>query len=286
MSREPRFALVLAALLLAAPACITDADDAGLDGEDPTALGDGKADGVSYVQIGTLETYFKKIIVDASGRPVQAASLQPGTQKCTVAPGTRVELKAGATIDGNHVRVTPATRLPGCEFDTGYFYIPHIAKTNLSVLGGGVTGGCAAPVSASACALLGTLAYSEGTDNHYNYTFGYQTFSSYADHPRRVVCSGGYCSDAAGRYQFLSTTWDGVRYGLPDFGPASQDRAAIRLIQNRGVANIDGIDTYAEFTSAIYRLNGEWASLPGSPYGQPTRSMSSLWAKFRALRGI
>lgn len=139
-------------------------------------------------------------------------------------------------------------------------------------------------LSLSACALLGTIAFAEGTHAHYNYTFAYRTFSSYRDHPRIRVCAGDYCSTAAGRYQILSGTWSGIRSGLSDFSPPNQDQAALRLIRGRGVTNIDGIDTYDEFAAAIRKLNREWASLPGSPYGQPVKTMSSLWTEFKRLR--
>jgi muramidase (phage lysozyme) len=142
------------------------------------------------------------------------------------------------------------------------------------------------PLSRSACALLGTIAFAEGTHAHYNYTYAYRTFSSFRDHPRIRVCAGSYCSTAAGRYQILSGTWNGIRTGLADFSPPNQDKAALKLIRGRGVTNIDSIDTYAEFTAAIYKLNREWASLPGSPYGQPRKPMSALWTEFKRLYGM
>jgi len=138
-------------------------------------------------------------------------------------------------------------------------------------------------LSVSACALLGTIAFAEGTHAHYDYTFAYRKFSSFNDHPRLRICAGSYCSTAAGRYQILSKTWNGIRGSLPDFTPASQDQAAIKLIRARGVMNIDTIDTRAELDTAIRKLNREWASLPGSPYGQPTHAMSRLWTEFQRL---
>ncbi len=269
--------VTLAVASFLAGCAVDDPSDPELDDEV-----DSKADGTTTaaVVIGNQDTYLKKRIVDANGNPVQAADL-PTNEKCFIRAHTRVELQQPGALDGVHVRVNTRVLLPQCPFSQGYLYIPHIESATFRL-----SGSCTGAISASACALLGTIAYAEGTGNRYDYTFGYQTFSSFRDHPRRIVCSGGYCSDAAGRYQFLSTTWDAVRSGLPDFGPASQDTAALRLIRNRGVTNVDGIDTYGEFTSAIYALDREWASLPGSPYGQPTRSMASLWTEFRRLRGI
>jgi muramidase (phage lysozyme) len=57
-------------------------------------------------------------------------------------------------------------------------------------------------------------------------------FTSYVDHPRKLISLPklGIKSSAAGRYQFLLSTWDDLhtRLGtrvLPDFSPESQDRA-------------------------------------------------------------
>ena len=55
--------------------------------------------------------------------------------------------------------------------------------------------------------------------------FTHKRFDGFGDHPRQLQSGGGYTSDAAGAYQFLSTTWDGARnaLGLQDFSPASQE---------------------------------------------------------------
>ena len=86
-------------------------------------------------------------------------------------------------------------------------------------------------------ALLDTIASGESPD--YNtITSGGGRFDNYTDHPRRRV--GSVNSDAAGRYQFLSSTWDGVvkEYNrknpndpITDFSPRNQDRAALYLAQ-------------------------------------------------------
>lgn len=133
-------------------------------------------------------------------------------------------------------------------------------------------------------AVLDVIAYAEGTGARYDIIFSYKTFSSYADHPRRVVCSGGYCSDAAGRYQFLSTTWDETRAAikLKDFSPANQDLGATDRIEVFRGAREHGMQlSRSQFERLVYKLNEEWASLPGSPYGQPTRSLSELWTVYQ-----
>lgn len=128
-------------------------------------------------------------------------------------------------------------------------------------------------------AFLDLIARAEGTygrgDNGYNILYSYQTFSDYSRHPNRAITSGGITSTAAGRYQFLKKTWDSVQssLNLSNFNPASQDLGAVELIRRRGALNdiLNG-----NIQSAITKVNKEWASFPGSPYGQGTRSMSEM----------
>ena len=144
-----------------------------------------------------------------------------------------------------------------------------------------------APVSQgdqNARAFLDMIAYSEGTanqpDNGYRTLFGYGTFDSYADNPRVRVPFGTTYSTAAGRYQILAPTWDGLQktLHLPDFGPASQDAAALQLIAERGALNDVRSGRVQE---AIYKVRKVWASLPGANYaGQGMRSLDSLIAAY------
>lgn len=133
-------------------------------------------------------------------------------------------------------------------------------------------------------AFLDTIAFAEGTREHYNYMFTFVAFTSYTDHPHRRICSGGFCSTAAGRYQFLSKTWDALSkdLGLKDFTPPNQEKATLEVIRRLGAYNaVAGSSKYANFTRAISKLNRTWASLPGSPYGQPTHSMAELWKAYK-----
>jgi muramidase (phage lysozyme) len=135
--------------------------------------------------------------------------------------------------------------------------------------------------------LLHTISWAEGTPGEAGYQtmFGGGRFQG-SQHPRQVVNGGRWKSDAAGKYQFLSTTWDGVakELGLKDFSPRNQDLAALRLIERRGVRLEDvaarGIDP-----GVIDRLAPEWASLPTkagkSYYGQPVKPYSELEKRFR-----
>jgi hypothetical protein len=83
------------------------------------------------------------------------------------------------------------------------------------------------------------------------------------------------CSDASGRYQFLSTTWDGLKtkIGAVDFSPAAQDLAAVELIRQRGA--LEDVEA-GRLEAAIAKLNQTWASFPGSPHGQPTKPLARL----------
>lgn len=112
---------------------------------------------------------------------------------------------------------------------------------------------------------------SSQTDDAYRMIVGGGRFIDFKDHPRRLVDLPklGVKSTAAGAYQFLSRTWDEcvTSLRLPDFSPASQDAAAVFLITRRGaLADVEA----GRLEVALRKCAREWASLPGSPYGQPT----------------
>lgn len=138
-------------------------------------------------------------------------------------------------------------------------------------------------------AMLNTIAFTEGTAGRggtdgYNVTFAYHYFSSCVRHPDLAITSGGYTSTAAGRYQFLYSTWTGLR--LPNFEPNNQDVGGMKLINQRGVTlPTTRALTATEFANAMSRLNKEWASLPGSPYGQPTYSLATTRKKYCSFAG-
>lgn len=112
-------------------------------------------------------------------------------------------------------------------------------------------------------------------DVAYRMMFGGGLFDDFSHHPNIVNEAVGLHSTAAGAYQFLYRTWQALcaKYDFPDFSPHSQDLGAIALIISRGA--LDDVQA-GRFDEAIAKCNKEWASLPGSPYGQPTRSLSSL----------
>ena len=130
--------------------------------------------------------------------------------------------------------------------------------------------------NANVKAFLRVIRSGEGTADQggYNRLFGGGTFSSFADHPRQIIKKSGYASSAAGAYQFITSSWDETKrvMGLVDFSPTSQDFAAIGRIAARGALD----DVIAgRFDTALGKVAREWASMPGSPYGQPVISLAT-----------
>lgn len=145
-------------------------------------------------------------------------------------------------------------------------------------------------ISPNARRWLNLISYAEGTwggrGPRYDITFGYTPITNFSQHPNRVVRSGGIASAAAGAYQFMPTTWQraAVAAKVRDFGPQSQDRAALQLIRWRGVDP----DRSPITPENIARLSGEWASFPTmkgvSAYNQPNKSFQQL-LKFAQSQG-
>lgn len=147
-----------------------------------------------------------------------------------------------------------------------------------------------------------TLAFAEGTYSQpldgYNVMFTYKTFNDCSKHPDKTVCNPGcsqsairrgkcLCSDAAGRYQFKATTWSEIArpLGLKSFTPADQEAGVARLIALRGGVDLPDREpmTKRQFVGALKKLNRIWASLPGSPYGQPVKSAEVLWSQYQEV---
>lgn len=130
-------------------------------------------------------------------------------------------------------------------------------------------------------AFLQALRLGEGTRgaDGYRTLYGGGTFDSFARHPHKPVKAAGITSTAAGAYQFLAATWDEIaaQYGLPDFNPTSQDLGAVALLYRRHA--VDAI-LAGRIEEAVELCAKEWASLPGSPYGQPTVTMDRFLAEY------
>ena len=158
-------------------------------------------------------------------------------------------------------------------------------------------------------AFLTVIAWAEGTErapDPYRVCYGYRhTIRDLGEHPAVLradgtrewsgerlsdaMCRGaglspGCVSTAAGRYQLIRPTWVRCKRALrlPDFGPASQDAAAVYLIRERGA--VDEVEA-GRIEEAIRLCRTEWASLPGNSAGQPQRAMSELLAQFERAGG-
>lgn len=130
-----------------------------------------------------------------------------------------------------------------------------------------------AELSPVARALLETIAGPESAGD-YNVIYGGSQFDDYADHPRQpvLITSGpnkGKYSTAAGKYQFLGSTWDeqAEKLGLSDFSPASQDAAAWNLAVEE-YRRDTGRDLEADLAAGDLSrvapsLRNQWTSLPG-----------------------
>ncbi len=102
--------------------------------------------------------------------------------------------------------------------------------------------------------------------------------------PSKVINSAGLKSNASGRYQFMGRYWLDYKalLKLPDFGPDSQDRWAIKLIQE---CRAQGLIESGKFVQAVYACRSRWASLPGAGYGQFEHSIVKLQAAYVAAGG-
>jgi muramidase (phage lysozyme) len=155
-------------------------------------------------------------------------------------------------------------------------------------------------------AFLKMIRVSEGTEgggrDPYAVCYGYSfTITDFSDHPTLLghwrgkvlpdaMCKGagfgpGCVSTAAGAYQFISSTWSGCKraLGLSDFGPYSQDQAAIYLIKQRGA--LDDVKA-GRVSEAINKCRREWASLPGAGYGQGERRLADLVSAYEQAGGF
>ncbi|MDQ9112772.1 glycoside hydrolase family 24 protein [Acinetobacter baumannii] len=128
--------------------------------------------------------------------------------------------------------------------------------------------------------MLNLIASAEGVKYGYNTLFGNERLNDLSWHPgikKGFTQTDGKknATTAAGRYQFLEDTWNGVakQLGLKDFSPKNQDIAAVALLaQNGALPSV----LKGDFKTAIQKSGSTWASLPSSPYAQPKKSWSDL----------
>lgn len=137
-------------------------------------------------------------------------------------------------------------------------------------------------------AFMQMIRVSEGTagPDGYRTIVGGSLFDDYSDHPRQKIWiqSINDYSSAAGAFQIIRRTWDGVqgKLGLPDFSPASQDQACIELMRQRGGLRLA---MNGQFAAAVEKCKKEWASLPGAGYGQRENSLAKLQTAYTNAGG-
>lgn len=142
-------------------------------------------------------------------------------------------------------------------------------------------------------ALMRTISASEANDPQpYTLLYGGDRFSDLSRHPQRCVTivagpNRGNCTTAAGRYQFINTTWyeQAARYhpqgktGLLwwrtySFAPQYQDRVVYFWLRDPTVwdADISQLLRDDDLETVLQLLSGTWTSLG---YGIETNVMSS-----------
>lgn len=149
-------------------------------------------------------------------------------------------------------------------------------------------------------ALQTAIRKCEGTDapDGFNYLFGSsihntRRFTDMSHHPNQKFPFGkDNFSDAAGAYQIMYATEQGLIKQLVSFGmtieeatrfdEATQNLKCVLLFSNHNCCQriMNG-----DFDYAIGILNKTWASLPGSPYGQPTHDITEVTQWYQAASG-
>ena len=132
-------------------------------------------------------------------------------------------------------------------------------------------------------------------DAAYHIFYGGKRFYDMSDHPvltgelRPIplpdhVCANsklkpGCVSSAAGAYQLIQATWIRLRnkLQLPDFSPASQDLAAVQLLDDIGALKLV---QSGDIEGALARASKVWASLPGSTAQQNPKTLQSALDRF------
>lgn len=138
-------------------------------------------------------------------------------------------------------------------------------------------------------AFLHAIRLGEGTsdDKGYLRIVGGDHFDHFLDHPRapRWIRRYKVWSTAAGAYQIIAKTWDGLcrQYQFEDFSPQCQDEAAVALIaEKRALRHVKA----GRIEQAIALLGGVWASLPGSNAGQRIEPMQDVLAEYVKHGGV
>jgi len=132
-------------------------------------------------------------------------------------------------------------------------------------------------------------------DAAYHIFYGGKRFYDMSDHPVLTgelkpvplpnnVCAAsglgpGCVSTAAGAYGFIKATWIRLRdkMQLPDFSPASQDLAAVQLLDDIGALSLV---QSGDIQGALKKASKVWASLPYSTAQQNPKTLQYALDRF------
>jgi lysozyme len=140
-------------------------------------------------------------------------------------------------------------------------------------------------------AYMRAITVGEGTSkptakcsNPYHIIVGGECFDG-DKHPEKVVrLTPSLSSSAAGRYQFLTSSWKGwaAKYSIPydQFTPENQDKVVYKVLEG---LKLDQVLAGGNLDAAFGKTNMIWASLPGSRYGQRTENRASFERFYNAL---
>ena len=177
-------------------------------------------------------------------------------------------------------------------------------STSAPPWGTAVTPSGPSQADANVAAFLTLIRTTEGTErlaNPYAAVYGYVfEITDFSDHPANLGWKGErlpdqYClaaglspgcvSTAAGAYQFIRRTWNGLRARASawDFSPESQDRAAMALLDQIGA--LPSIQR-GDFQRAIQVASSKWASLPYSRSGQPKFPLQTALQIYQDAGGL
>jgi muramidase (phage lysozyme) len=152
-------------------------------------------------------------------------------------------------------------------------------------------------------ALMRTISTSESNDlEPYSLLYGGQSFSDWSRHPDQCILiqsgpNNGDCTTAAGRYQFITSTWEEkarLYHPTPNgwlfwqhysFDPASQDRVVYRWLSDAEAwgVNIPELLKTGQLNDVLYRLSGTWTSLGyGIETNEMTPHLDEMYQKFLA----
>lgn len=123
--------------------------------------------------------------------------------------------------------------------------------------------------------LLRYAEFSRINDIDYRSHFGFSTFTDTSRHPNKKICISGYCSTAAGAFQYINSTWVWLagKYGVRSFTQRDQDYINELHLTEMGVKKaLDNND----LQKAVEIAGAQWASLPGSKFGQGKHSYQTL----------